>query len=80
MSDKSILLTLIDFIVFVTLCKLIFKSFRNTIKGFVYFLLPAYIFFGKGWDKSFEYSHKMLFILILMTILVFLEYLIFYYH
>lgn len=79
MSNKALFIILFNCVVFLIGCKLLFKTFRKTIKAFIYFLLPGWVFpFTKECENSFIYSHKVSFLIILMIVLIFMELVLFY--
>lgn len=79
MSQKLLFLIIFNILLLIILSKLFFKTIRNTLYAFIYFLIPGDLFLlTKHWDKSFKDGHKFLFFVLLLLLIMLLEYKLFY--
>jgi len=80
MSNKLIIITLVNILLFTLLLRLIIGSFKEIIKSFWYFIKPNIAsIIDKDYDADFKYTHKLLFALGLMVVICLLEFYFFYY-
>ena len=80
MSDKTVIILSLDFLIFLLLLKVVFGSFKQIKKCFYYLIKPDIAsIIDKDYDNDFNYTHKFLFIVILMVIIGFLEFYFFNY-
>ena len=79
MSEKTITILLIDFLIFILLLKLVFGSFKE-IKKCIYYLIKPNILsiIQKDYDNDFNYTHKFLFVVFIMVVLGAGEFALFY--
>ena len=79
MSEKTITILLIDFLIFILLLKLVFGSFKE-IKKCIYYLIKPNILsiIQKDYDNDFNYTHKFLFVVSIMVVLGVGEFALFY--
>ena len=79
MSEKTITILLIDFLIFILLLKLVFGSFKE-IKKCIYYLIKPNILsiIQKDYDNDFNYTHKFLFVVFIMVVLGVGEFALFY--
>ncbi|MDB5199550.1 MAG: hypothetical protein JWO92_1513 [Chitinophagaceae bacterium] len=79
MSTKGWILIVVDIIIAIVLIKIIFKTFKDFLKGIIYFILPNWIFITKkDFDISFNYSHRFIFWGAILFVIVLIEFAIFY--
>lgn len=79
MTNKTIIIILINLLVAFALIALVFKSFKNFKKSIYYFLYPDIAsIIKKDFDNDFAYTHKLLFILVVLFVLVLVEIRLFY--
>ena len=79
MTEKTIILLTVDFLIFMLLLKLVFKSFKEIKKCFYYLTKPDILsIFQKDFDNDFTYTHKFLFVVLIMAVLGLIEVAIFY--
>ena len=79
MSVKLIIILLVDILLFILLLRLVFGSFKEIKKCFYYLVMPDIVsIIYKDFDNDFKYTHKFLFVVILMVITVFIEAYFFY--
>ena len=79
MSGKLIIILLVNTLLFVLLLRLVFGSFKEIKKCFYYLWMPDIVsMIYKDYDKDFKYTHKFLFIVIIMAIITFIELYFFY--
>ena len=79
MTEKTIILLTVDFLIFMLLLKLVFKSFKEIKKCFYYLIKPDILsIFQKDFDNDFTYTHKFLFVVLIMAVLGLIEVAIFY--
>lgn len=80
MSIKLICILLTNTFLFVLLLRLVFGSFKEIKKCFYYLLMPDIVsIIYKDFDNDFKYTHKFLFVVLLMVIITFIEFYLFYY-
>lgn len=79
MSEKTITILLIDFLIFILLLKLVFGNFKEIKKCFYYLIKPNIIsIIQKDYDNDFNYTHKFLFVVLIMVVLGVGEFALFY--
>ena len=79
MSEKTITILLIDFLIFILLLKLVFGSFKEIKKCFYYLIKPNILsIIQKDYDNDFNYTHKFLFVVSIMVVLGVGEFALFY--
>lgn len=79
MSEKSVLLIVLNVVIAICLVKLILGSFKNFKKAIYYFLMPDIIsIIKRDFDNDVSYSYRLLLIIILLNVIVFIEVRIFY--
>ena len=68
MSVKLIIILLVDILLFILLLRLVFGSFKEIKKCFYYLVMPDIVsIIYKDFDNDFKYTHKFLFVVILMV-------------
>ena len=78
MSTKTTIILIIN-LVLALLIKLIFKTFKNFLRGIYYFLYPNIISLLKNdYDNDFNYIHKLLLFIVIIIIIILLELGLFY--
>ncbi len=79
MSSKSIILIILDLLIAIGLVAWILKSFKNFKHAIYYLLLPNIVsIIKKDYDNDFSYTHKLLFILVILFVIVLVEVNLFY--
>lgn len=79
MSEKTLTILLIDFLIFILLLKLVFKNFKELKKCFYYLFKPNILsIIQNDYDNDFTYTHKFLFIVFIMVVLGLSEFALFY--
>ena len=74
MSNKVILILILDILIFILLLKLVFRSWKEFKRCLYYLIKPDFIsMIEKDWHKDFRYTLKFTFVIIIMVIIVFLE-------
>ena len=75
MSDKLIIILLIDFLISLILLKLVFGSYKEVKKCLYYLVKPDIVsIVNKDYDNDFNYTYKFLFVTILLVIIGFIEF------
>ena len=79
MTIKTIIIILINLLIAVGLIAVVFKSFKIFKKSIYYFVYPDIAsIIKKDYDNDFAYTHKLLFILVVLFVLVLVEIKLFY--
>ncbi len=79
MSSKLAFLLLLNVSIFILLLKLVLGSFKEIKKCLRYLITPDIVsIIYKDFDNDFKYTHKFLFVVIIMAILLFIEIYFFY--
>lgn len=79
MSTKTILLISADLLIFMIVTKIVFGNFKEFKRGLFYLFKPDIVsIIDKTWDKDFNYTHKFLFVVIVMVIIGLIEFYVFY--
>jgi hypothetical protein len=79
MSDKTIVILSLDIFIFILLLKIVFGSFKRIKSCFYYLIKPDIVsIIDKEYDNDFNYTHKFLFVVIIMLIIGFAEFYLFY--
>lgn len=80
MSAKSIILIVVDLIIFIGLLKLVFRSFKEVKRCIYYMIKPNILSIAvKDYDNDFNYTHRFLFFIVApMIVIVSLEVYFFY--
>ena len=79
MSEKTITILSIDFLIFILLLKIIIGNFREIKKCFYYLIKPNILsIIQKDYDNDFNYTHKFLFVVFIMIVLGLSEFALFY--
>lgn len=79
MTIKTIIIILINLLIAVGLISVAFKSFKNFKKSIYYFVYPDIAsIIKKDYDNDFAYTHRLLFILVVLFVLVLVEIRLFY--
>ena len=79
MSEKTITILSIDFLIFILLLKLVFGSFKQIKKCFYYLIKPDILsIIQKDYDNDFNYTYKFLFVVLIMVVLGLSEFAFFY--
>lgn len=79
MSSKLIIILLVNIILFILFLRLIFGSFKEIKKCLYYLFMPDLVsLIYKDFDNDFKYTHKFLFVVIIMVIITFIEFYFFY--
>ena len=80
MSNKLIIITLTNILLFVLLLRLIIGGFKEIKKSFWYFIKPNIASISDNdYDADFKYTHKLLLVLGIMVFIYLIEFYIFYY-
>jgi len=80
MSNKLIIITLTNILLFILLLRLIVGGFNEIKKSFWYFIKPNIVsIIDKDYDTDFKYTHKLLLVLGIMIFIFLIEFYIFYY-
>jgi hypothetical protein len=78
-STKSLFLIFTDIAILAVLIKLIFRNFKNLLKGILHFIYPTLLLFSKQqYDTNADYSNKFIFIMIILVIISIVELELFY--
>ena len=79
MATKTVLLIIMNITITVVLIALVFKSFKNFKKSIYYFLYPDIAsIVKKDYNNDFTYTHKLLFVLVVLFVTVLIELQLFY--
>lgn len=80
MSSKAILLLVVNIAILVLLIKIIFKTGKEFFKAIKYYFYPDIVsMLKKDFNNDFNYTHKLILLILVMIIVVFAEYALFYY-
>lgn len=79
MSLRSILLIIFDILVFIICARLVFKSFKEFKKAIFYIIKPNILsIIQRDFTNDFNYTYKMIFVILIMVVIIFIEISIFY--
>jgi hypothetical protein len=79
MSIKTIVFLLADLLIATVLIILVFKSFKEFLRSIYYLFYPDIASIVKDdYDNDFSYTHKLLFVLFVLFLIVFVELKLFY--
>ena len=79
MSSKSILLIIADVIIAGVLIRILFKNARSFFRSIYFYLYPDILsIIQRKYHRDFAYTHRLLFFILIMTAIVFLEVKLFY--
>lgn len=79
MSEKTITILSIDFLIFILLLKIVFGSFKQVKKCLYYLIKPDILsIIQKDYDNDFNYTYKFLFVVFIMVVLGLSEFALFY--
>jgi hypothetical protein len=79
MSEKTIILLLINTLIFIGILRLVFRSFKVIKKCFFYLIKPDIVsIIDNSYNKDFKYTNRFLFVIILMIAIGVIEFVLFY--
>ena len=79
MSIKFIIILLANLTIFILLLRLVFGSFKEIKRCFYYLWMPDIVsIIYKDFDNDFKYTHKFLFVVLIMVIITFIQSYFFY--
>ena len=80
MSNKTILILSIDFLIFIILMRLFFHNLKEIKRCLCYLIKPdIFSIMDKDYDNDFNYTHKFLFVVVIMVLISFVEFYLFYF-
>lgn len=75
MQTKTLIQIILNTAFGIVLAMIIFKTFKNFLKGIYYLCLPNIVsIVKKDWDNDFNYTHKMLLWIVLMISIIIIEF------
>ncbi len=77
MQTKTLILIILNTAFGFVLAMIIFKTFKNFLKGIYYLCLPnIFSIVKKDWDNDFNYTHKMLLWIVVMIAVIIIEFIL----
>ena len=79
MSLKTIIILSVNTVLAVWLIKILFKTFKEFLKSIYYIFCPNIVsLLKKDYENDFTYTHKLLFLILILVGIVFMEFFLFY--